>query len=140
YSSVCFDYDYWDSKQKALKKGFGIKYGDTDSLYFTYLDRYYKKCDEAFSREELSKEAYWTKMVKITIDVMKKLCDQVNAYLRIKSGMSYLKIAYEKVLFPVCFTEIDTVKQGKSQLLKFIREKIMREAMNINNTRPIHII
>ncbi|CAI2199547.1 5083_t:CDS:1, partial [Funneliformis geosporum] len=32
---------------------------------------------------------------------------------------------------------IDIVKQGKSQLLKFIGEKIMREAMNINNTRPI---
>ncbi len=37
------------------------------------------------------------------MDVMKKLCDQINAYLRIKSGTSYLKMAYEKVLFPVCF-------------------------------------
>src|SRR3989442_1710401 len=95
-------------------------------------------------------------MVKITMDVMKKLRDQINAYLRIKSGTSYLKMAYEEVLFPVCFAGkkkyfgighedvvnfkpkilfmkgIDTVKQGKSQLLKFIGEKIMREAMDIN--------
>ena len=35
---------------------------------------------------------------------------------------------------------IDTVKQSKSQLLKFIGEKIMREAMNMNNTRSIHKI
>ena len=35
---------------------------------------------------------------------------------------------------------IDTVKQGKSQLLKFIREKIMKEAMDINNIRSIHKI
>ncbi|RIB01140.1 hypothetical protein C2G38_2297601 [Gigaspora rosea] len=207
YSSVCFDYDYWDLKQKALKvymntfygeagnslspiflrelacgtttagkynlnlvaefvskKGFGIKYGDTDSLYLTCPDRYYEKCDEAFSRKKLSKEAYWTEMVQITINVMKKLRDQVNAYLRIKSGTFYLKMAYEEVLFPVCFTgkkkyfgvghedivnfkpkklfmkEIETVKQGKSQLLKFIEEKIMREAMDINNTRSIHKI
>jgi hypothetical protein len=35
---------------------------------------------------------------------------------------------------------IDTVKQGKSQLLKFIGEKIMRKAMEINNTRSIHEI
>ena len=113
YSSVCFDYDYWDSKQKALKvymntfygeagnskspiflrelaggttsagkynlnlvaefvtkKGFVIKYGDTDSLYLSYPDRYYEKCDEAFFRKELSKEAYWAEMVKITMDVM----------------------------------------------------------------------
>ncbi|CAI2184131.1 3077_t:CDS:2, partial [Funneliformis geosporum] len=123
---------------------FRIKYGNTDSLYLTYPDRYYKKCNEAFSREELSKEAYWTEMDK--------------------NGMSYLKMAYEEVLFLICFTGknkyfgvgyedvvnfkpknlfikgIDTVKQGKSQLLKFIREKIMREAMDINNMYPIHII
>ncbi|UZO12806.1 uncharacterized protein OCT59_004322 [Rhizophagus irregularis] len=73
-------------------------------------------------------------------------------------------MAYEEVLFPVCFTGkkkyfgvghedvvnfkpktlfmkgIETVKQGKSQLLKFIGEKIMREAMDINNTRSIHDI
>ncbi|GET51198.1 DNA polymerase family B-domain-containing protein [Rhizophagus irregularis DAOM 181602=DAOM 197198] len=146
------------------KKGFGTKYGDTDSLYLTCPDKYFEKCDEAFSRKELSKEAYWTEMVKITMDVMKKLRDQINAYLRIKSGTSYLKMAYEEVLFPVCFTGkkkyfgvghedvvnfkpktlfmkgIETVKQGKSQLLKFIGEKIMREAMDINNTRSIHDI
>ncbi|CAI2165477.1 2116_t:CDS:2 [Funneliformis geosporum] len=101
YSFVCFDYDYWDLKQKALKvymntfyreadnskspiflhelaegttstgkynlnlvvefvikKGFGIKYGDTVSLYLTCPDKYYEKWDEAFSRKDLSKEAY----------------------------------------------------------------------------------
>ena len=42
-------------------------------------------------------------MVNITMGVMKKLRDQVNAYLRIKNGTSYLKMAYEEVLFPVCF-------------------------------------
>src|SRR5581483_4620987 len=101
-------------------------------------DRYYEKYDKAFSRKELSKEAYWTEMVKITMDVMKKLRDQINAYLRIKSGTFYLKMAYKEVLFPVCFTGkkkyfrikyedivnfklkklfmkgIDIVKQGKS--------------------------
>src|SRR5215204_1580563 len=103
-------------------------------------------------------------MVKITMDVMRKLRDQVNAYLGLKSGTSYLKMAYEEVLFPVCFAgkkkyfgvgheevvnfrpkqlfkkEIDTVKQGNSQLFRFIEEKIMREAMDINNTRSIHRI
>ncbi|CAI2165475.1 2115_t:CDS:2 [Funneliformis geosporum] len=73
-------------------------------------------------------------------------------------------MAYEEVLFPVCFAGkkkyfgishedvvnfrpndlfmrgIDTVKQGNSELLRFIREKIMWEAMGINNTRSIHKI
>ena len=35
---------------------------------------------------------------------------------------------------------IDTVKQSKSQLLKFIEKKIMREAMNMNNTHSIYKI
>jgi len=146
------------------KKGFGIKYGDTDSLYLTCPDKYFEKCDEAFSRGELSKEAYWTEMVKITMDVIKKLRDQINAYLRIKTGTSYLKMAYEEVLFPVCFAGkkkyfgighedevnfrpddlfmkgIDTVKQENSELFRFIREKIMWEAMGIDNTRPIQEI
>ena len=146
YSSVCFDYNCLDSKQKALKlymntfygeagnsispifllplaggvtsagryninlvakfvsrKGFGIKYGDTDSLYLTCPDKHYEKCDKAFAGGELSKEAYWAEMVKITMDVMRKLCDQVNVYLKVKSGTPYLKMAYEEVLFPVCF-------------------------------------
>ncbi|CAG8758558.1 12680_t:CDS:1, partial [Funneliformis caledonium] len=99
--------------------------------------------------DELSKEAYWTEMVKITMDMMKKLRSQVNAYLEIKSGSSHFKMAYEEVLFPVCFAgkkkyfgvghedkvnfkpknlfkkEIDTVKQGNSELFRFIRDKIM---------------
>ena len=88
----------------VTKKGFGIKYGDTDSLYLTCPDKYYEKCDKAFSRKDLSKEAYQTEMVKIIIIVMKSLRDQVNAYLGIKNGTSYLKMAYEEVLFPICFT------------------------------------
>ncbi|CAI2194354.1 6093_t:CDS:2, partial [Funneliformis geosporum] len=81
------------------------------------------------------------------------LRDQVNAYLGIKNGTSYLKMAYEEVLFPVCFAGkkkyfgishedvvnfrpndlfmrgIDTVKQGNSELFRFIGEKIMWEAI-----------
>ena len=133
-------------------------------MYLTCPDKYYEKCDRSFNEKRLSKEEYWSEMVKITMDVMKKLRDQINAYLRIKSGTSYLKMAYEEVLFPVCFAGkkkyfgighedvvnfklkilfmkgIDTVKQGKSQLLKFIGEKIMREAMDINNMHSIHEI
>ena len=103
-------------------------------------------------------------MVKITMEVMDEFCNKVNAYLRIKNDTSYLKMTYEEVLFPVCFTGkkkyfrigheevvnfkpkslftkgIDTVKQGQSQLFKFIGEKIMWEAMDINNTRSIYKI
>ncbi|CAI2195063.1 14826_t:CDS:2, partial [Funneliformis geosporum] len=85
------------------KKGFAIKYGNTNSLYLTCSDKYYEKCDNAFFRKDLFKEAYWTEMVNITMIVMKSLRDQVNTYLEIKNGTSYLKMAYEEILFSVCF-------------------------------------
>ncbi|PKK58672.1 DNA/RNA polymerase [Rhizophagus irregularis] len=192
YSFICFDYNCLNSKQFALKvymntfygeaensispfflcelaggitsasqyniglvakfvseKGFRIKYGDTDSLYLTCPDKYYEICDRAFNEKKLFNEEYWTEIVNITM---------------IENGTSYLKMAYEEVLFPVCFTGkkkyfgvpheevvnfrldeffrkgIDTVKQGQSQLFKYIGEKIMWEAMDINNTRSIHKI
>jgi hypothetical protein len=95
---------------------------------------------------------------------MEKLHNEVNSFLRLKTRSDYLKMAYEKVLFPVVFTEkkkyfgidheevsnfkpselfkrgIDTVKQGKSQVFKTIGERIMWGAMDINNDRSLHDI
>ncbi|CAI2162858.1 6637_t:CDS:2, partial [Funneliformis geosporum] len=66
YLSVCFDYDYWDLKQKALKIGI------------------MGNAMKPSSEKKISKEAYWTEMFKIAINVIKKLHNQVNAYLKIK--------------------------------------------------------
>src|SRR6266542_7131610 len=88
------------------KKGFGIKYGNTNSLYLTYPDSYYKKCDLTYNagKGAISKLEYWTKMVKITMGVMEKLCNEVNNFLRLKTRSDYLKMAYKEVLFLVVFT------------------------------------
>ncbi|CAG8629296.1 1339_t:CDS:2 [Cetraspora pellucida] len=124
------------------KKGFGIKYGDTDSLYLTCPVKCYKECELAYnnSKRTISKLKYWTEMVKITMKVMEKLRNDVNTYLRIKNRSTYLKMAYEEVLFPVVFTSIDTVKQGKSQLFRTIEDRIMWGAMDINNNQTLHEI
>ena len=108
YNSVCFDHNFLNSKQKAIKlfmnsfygemgnsdslfkfielaggvtsagrenikliaefvkkKGFGIKYGDTDSLYLTCPDSCYEKCDLVYNDKKgtISKLEYWTEMV-----------------------------------------------------------------------------
>jgi len=174
YLSVCFDYNYLDLKQRALKiymnifygkaensksliffrilvggttlagkynlnlvaefvlkKEFRIKYSDTDSLYLIYPDRYYEKCDKAFFRKELFKEAYWAEMVKITMDVMKKLRDQINAYLRIKSGTSYLKMTYKKVLFSICFTDKKKYfRIGHEEVVNFKLKKLFMKGID----------
>ena len=148
------------------KKGFGIKYGDTDSLYLTCPDSYYEKCDLTYDAGKgvISKLEYWTKMVKITIVIMEKLRNEVNTFFRLKTRSDYFKMAYEEVLFPIVFTEkkkyfriphedavnfslkkpfirgIDTVKQGKSQVFKTIGDRIIWRAMNINNDRSLYEI
>ncbi|RIB28852.1 DNA polymerase family B-domain-containing protein [Gigaspora rosea] len=134
------------------KKGFGIKYGDTDSLYLTCPIECYKECDLAYnnSKGTISKLEYWTEMVNIIMKVIEKLCNDVNTYLKIKNRSTYLKMAYKEVLFPVVFTGkkkyfgiphkkvpnfnpkelfikgIDTVKQDNKRVQRFIgrmREK-----------------
>ncbi|CAI2187898.1 17718_t:CDS:2, partial [Funneliformis geosporum] len=116
----------------VTKKGFEIKYDDTDSLYLICSDKYYEKCDEAFSRKDLSKEVYFTEMVKITIIVMKSLQNQQEKYF----GVSHKEVVNFRPddLF---MRGIDTVKQENSELFRFIGEKIMWEAMDINNTCSI---
>ncbi|CAI2181685.1 17962_t:CDS:2 [Funneliformis geosporum] len=98
------------------KKGFRIKYGDTDSLYLTCPDSYYEKCDLSYDTD-----------------------GGIILKLELKTRSDYLKMAYEEVLFLVVFTgkkkyfgishedtlnfkpeelfirKIDTVKQDKSQ-------------------------
>ncbi len=103
------------------KKGFKIKYGNINFLYFTYSDKYYEKCNKAFFRKELSKETYQAKMVKITMKVMDKFCNKVNIYLKIKNSTSYLKMIYKKVLFPMYF--ISKKKYFKIEHKKIINFK-----------------
>lgn len=86
---------------------------------------------------------------------MSTLCAEVNEYLRQDNGTSYLRMAYEEVLFPVCFTGkkkyygiahvntpnfntkelfirgIDIIKQGQTKLTKTIGTRIMEESMKL---------
>jgi len=86
-------------------RDFQIKYGDTDSLYLVPPERCFQECDEAYdSGNGISKEEYWSRMVNISMGVMEKLRYEVNDFLRKDNRSSYLKMAYEEVLFPVVFT------------------------------------
>ncbi|RIA83664.1 hypothetical protein C1645_833451 [Glomus cerebriforme] len=105
------------------KKGFGIKYGDTDSLYLTCPDSCYEKCDLAYNggKGTISKLEYWTEMVKITMVIIEKLHNEVNTFLRLKTRSDYLKMAYE-------------------ELFKIIGEWIINEVRDVNNKRSLHKI
>ncbi|CAB5394376.1 unnamed protein product [Rhizophagus irregularis] len=146
------------------RKGFGIKYGDTDFLYLVCPEERFQRCDEAYdSGNGISKEEYWSRMVEISIVEMEKLRDEVNVFLKEDNGSPYLKMAYEEVLFPVVFTgkkkyygipheskpnfnkkpfirEVEIVKRGQSTLFRKIGKRIMDESLKVNNIRTLHQI
>ena len=84
--------------------------------------------------------------------VIERLRDEVNDFLRNDNGSSYLKMAYEEVLFPVVFTGkkkyygiphtrkpnfnnklfirgVEIVKRGQSSLFRKVGRRIMDESM-----------
>jgi len=145
----------------VAKKGFRIKYGDTDSLYLSPPERVFAEADRRYALGEASKERYWTEMVKITMAELDGLRDQVNAHLASDNGTPHLTMAYEEVLYPVVFTGkkkyfgvahvsvpnfrprklfirgIDVVKQGQTKLAKTIGLRVMWAAVSLANTRDL---
>ncbi|CAI2184846.1 3021_t:CDS:2 [Funneliformis geosporum] len=126
YSSVCFDYDYWDSKQKALKD-MNTFYREAKNLLSpiflhrlacrtTIAGKYILNLvaefvsKKAFSREELSKETYWTEMVKITMDMIRKLCNQREDNER---GYGY------KYIRPIHIIVKDTLREAENKKWNF---------------------
>ncbi|CAG8597718.1 9267_t:CDS:2 [Paraglomus brasilianum] len=147
-------------------KGFVVKYGDTDSLYLVCPEEYFQECDKKYISEKISKEKYWEEMVRISMKVMSELRNDVNDFLREDNGSTYLKMAYEEVLFPVVFTGkkkyygiqhikkpnfypdfeklfikgVDIVKRGQSEFIRKVGRNIMEESMKINNNRTMQQI
>lgn len=148
----------------CLKRGFHIKYGDTDSLYLVCPASHFTELDWRYIEGGLSREQYWTQMVKITMRVINTFRDEVNAFLAKENGTKYLAMGYEEVLYPVDLTGkkkyfgiphinipnfrpkklfirgIDVVKQGQTQFAKDIGYRIMWAAMRIDNARTMQKI
>ncbi|RHZ77989.1 hypothetical protein Glove_168g60 [Diversispora epigaea] len=100
-------------------KGFKVKYGDTDSLYLTCPGECFQECDQKYKLGQLSREEYWEEMIKISMEVMKNLRNDVNTELEKDNGTPYLNMAYEEVLFPV---RVDVVKRGQSKLFRNVEK------------------
>ena len=200
YENICFEKNYIDKKQNALKiymntfygetgnqssfcymialaggvtssgrenivlaanfaknNGFHVKYGDTDSLYLTCPNSYFKECDIKYISGEYTRQDFYSAMVKISFRVIANLEQKINDYLEKITGTKFLKMENEGCLYPCVFLGkkkyfgiqhinevnftpkklyikgIDVIKQGKSTLEKKIGFKIMETAVSINN-------
>ncbi|POG72665.1 hypothetical protein GLOIN_2v1477577 [Rhizophagus irregularis DAOM 181602=DAOM 197198] len=157
YDSICFDCSCLNKKQYAFKrniklvadfvkrKGFEIKYGDTNSLYLVCPEERFQRCDEAYdSGNGISKEEYWSRMVEISMVEMEKLRDEVNDFLKdpliLKWHMrkSYFrKPNFNKKLF---IRGVEVVKRGQSKHFREVGKKVMGESMRLDNTRTLRRI
>ncbi|CAI2178998.1 8766_t:CDS:10, partial [Funneliformis geosporum] len=171
YSLVVFNITCLDAKQLALKIYINTFYGEAGNILAGRVTsagqqnikliadlvrkEYFQKCDKAYDNGNgISKEEYWSRIVNISMEVIEKLHDEVNDFLRNDNGSSYLKMAYEKVLFPVVFTEkkkyydiphrrepsfnnklfirgVEIVKQGSlNTFVGWIVEDVLKEIIN----------
>ncbi|CAI2190869.1 17860_t:CDS:2 [Funneliformis geosporum] len=135
-----------------------------DSLYLVCSEECFQKCDEAYDNGNgISKEEYWSKMVNTSMEVIERLRDEVNNFLRNDNGSSYLKMAYKKVLFLVVFTGkkkyygiphrresnfnnklfirvVEVVKWRQSKHFCEVGKKVMNESMKMDNLHTLYQI
>jgi DNA polymerase elongation subunit (family B) len=142
----------------VTKRGYDVKYGDTDSLYVCCPPETYSEARRAWEQSDGSPEAYeeyCKAKVRATMERLKVLRDEVNGRLEADNGTRFLKMAYEEVLFPVVFVGkkkyygiphesepnfrprklfikgIDIKKQGQTGLAKTIGHRVLWESVKL---------
>lgn len=130
---------------------------NTDSLYLSMPERYFKNTDIEYYTSQISKSDYWTKCVEITFKELNPIRDGVNKAFIEDNGTTFLSMAYEEILYPVAFTAkkkyfgiahenipnfkpkdlfirgLEVKKRGVSELLRKIFMEIMWTACNPEN-------
>ena len=136
-------------------------YGDTDSLYVACSPKHFLKYDQEYFTGKIDKLTYGTKIVEETFTQIEIAKTRVNQHLLEDNGSKFLKMAYEEVLYPVAFLSkkkyygipheenvnfypkklfirgLEVVKRGASNVLKDVIDKVLRELMDIHNTRDV---
>jgi DNA polymerase elongation subunit (family B) len=134
---------------------------NTDSLYITCPNEYFKDCDYKFINSLYDKEQYFTAMVKITLRTINKFEEEINKYLEDIHSSNFLKMENEGCYYPCVFlgkkkyfgiqhvTEvnfnpkklyikgIEVIKKGKCIMEKYIGNEIMRKAVSLDNELEI---
>ncbi|CAG8836454.1 4129_t:CDS:1, partial [Cetraspora pellucida] len=82
------------------EQGFIVVYGDTDSIFYSLPESYFTELDTKYSDGVLSKKEYWEEQIKLTILHSKILESRINEHLKQIMKSTYLKMAYEKTMYP----------------------------------------
>ncbi|RIB06729.1 hypothetical protein C2G38_2216349 [Gigaspora rosea] len=100
----------------AREKGYKIFYRDTDLFFFSLPEHFFKNLDKKYKnlkeknnisnliKQKLT-QLYWYEMTKLTILQSKTLEKEINNYLFQTTNQEYLKMKYEKTMWPVLFLQ-----------------------------------
>jgi DNA polymerase elongation subunit (family B) len=134
---------------------------NTDSLYLTCPNYYFKDYDLKYINDKCSKEEYFTAMVKTTLRVVAQLEQEINEFLEQNNGTKFLKMENEGCNYPCIFLGkkkyfgikhlneanfkpkklhikgIEVVKQGQAGISKEIGNTIMFRAVSITNEKSL---
>ncbi len=138
-----------------------VYYGDTDSLYVACNPTHFIQYDEEYFTGVVDKLTYSSHLVEETFKQIETAKTLVNKHLQKDNGSKFLKMAYEEVLYPAAFLSkkkyygipheenvdfyprklflrgLEIVKRGASAVLKDVINGVLREVMDIKNTRDI---
>jgi hypothetical protein len=82
---------------------YDVHYGDTDSVYVSCNKETFSEIEAKFENNEINVKELFAGKIQITKDEIKILLNNINQFLKDKYVYSYIKMAYEEVLYPVFF-------------------------------------
>lgn len=98
---------YYDMTKSEDENTQGCKlwYGDTDSCYISFPQRFYFMLDNSYYSGRISKDTYIRECLKITSKLIKPFQKLVNDALIVDTGTVFLKMENEKIYFAILFLE-----------------------------------
>lgn len=157
----CYVYDL-ETENHHFGAGIGqLVVHNTDSLYISCPEKHFLELNKSYYTKQIDKKEYCSKLVEKTFEMIDIIKNEVNSLLYEDNGTSYLKMAYEEVLYPVVFLAkkkyygiphegivnfnpndlfirgLEVKKRGVSELLRKVCLDIMWESCSLNNTLTI---
>lgn len=84
----------------AEDNGFFIYYGDTDSMYVHAPYASFAVADEAYYRQQITREEYWSQLCQINLVECDRLRDMVNKHMLTFTRHGYLKMSHDTIGMP----------------------------------------
>lgn len=105
------------SKWLVEFKGATRLYGDTDSCYFMFNQRYFRNIHRAYYSGRITKATYMRKVINMCLVMSQVYETEVNKYFVKVTGGPFIRVAFEEVGYP-------SIHLGRKKYIMIPHEKI----------------